>query len=152
MNPRKNRKRAIPNDVAIFVSHSMAVPKQIEMILKSQGKNHSYLAHILDKSESEISKWMCGTHNFTFKTISKIEDKLGESLIKCPYEYKWFGNSTIIDLNITANSNADMVNQFKNVKPEVINKHGKTITISLKSVSIQENDSTIAIPTDVYNN
>src|SRR5271166_1361593 len=135
MNPRKKRKRPIPNDVAIFVSHSMAIPKQIDMILKSQGKNRSYLAHILGKSESEISKWMSGTHNFTFKTISKIEDKLEDSIIKCPFEYAWGGSKTIVEFNITANSNTEIINQIINVKPEILSKGTKSMKISFTPVS-----------------
>lgn len=32
---------------------------------------------MLNKKESEISKWMRGTHNFTLDTISSIEQALG---------------------------------------------------------------------------
>ncbi|MCZ8286906.1 MAG: helix-turn-helix transcriptional regulator, partial [Bacteroidia bacterium] len=38
----------------------------------------------LGKSEAEISKWLSGTHNFTIRTLSKIEAELGESVITTP--------------------------------------------------------------------
>lgn len=85
-NPRKNRKRRIPNDVIRYVDHSISIAKQIDVILKSIDKNQLYLANLLGKSESEISKWMTGTHNFTLKTISKIEAVLNSTLILCPIE------------------------------------------------------------------
>ena len=141
MNPRKNRKRAIPNDVVIFVDHSMAIPKQIDMILKSQGKNHSYLAHLLGKRESEISKWMCGTHNFTLKTISKIEDKLGESLVKCPYEYSRV--SSTITFSISANSNADILSRCPIIKTEVLSIDKSSVNVSITPSLIQKNEPAI---------
>lgn len=126
--------------MVIFVDHSMAIPKQIDMILKNQGKNHSYLANILGKSESEISKWMCGTHNFTLKTISKIEDKLGESIIKCPYEYTI---SNIVTFSISANSNADILSKCPIVKTEVLGISKDCIKISLTPSQIQKDEPVI---------
>ncbi len=91
-NPRKNRTRAMQSGVIRYVDHSLAIAKQINLILKKLDKNQNDLAELLGKKESEISKWLRGTHNFTLKTISKIEDALGESIIICikdipPAEY-----------------------------------------------------------------
>jgi len=58
------------------------VADRICEILKEQGKDQKTLARSLGKSEAEISKWMRGTHNFTLKTLAKIEIVLGESLIE----------------------------------------------------------------------
>ncbi len=55
---------------------------RIHEILVAQGKEQKDLAVLLGKSESEISKWMTGTHNFTIKTLSKIESILGEKIIE----------------------------------------------------------------------
>lgn len=83
-NPRKNRTRPVENGVVRYVDHSLAIAKQINIILFKLGKNQAFLASELDKKESEVSKWLRGTHNFTLKTISKIEAVLGESIIICP--------------------------------------------------------------------
>ena len=40
------------------------------------------LAAMLNKKESERSKWMRGTHNFTIATISQIEKALGEPILQ----------------------------------------------------------------------
>jgi transcriptional regulator with XRE-family HTH domain len=85
---RKNRKREIPNDVVRYVDHAMSIAKQIDIFLRAKGINQADLAKKLGKKESQISKWMSGTHNFTFKTISKIESVLDEQLIFCPREIK----------------------------------------------------------------
>jgi transcriptional regulator with XRE-family HTH domain len=67
-------------DVNRFVDHSFDVVNKIHAILEKQGKTQRDLAALLGKSESEISKWMRGTHNFTLKSISKIESVLGEDI------------------------------------------------------------------------
>jgi hypothetical protein len=36
----------------------------------------------MEKSPSEVGKWLSGTHNFTIKTMAKIEHTLGEELIQ----------------------------------------------------------------------
>ncbi len=87
-SPRKKRTRQLESGVVRYVDHSLAIAKQINIILKKLDKNQAYLADKLGKKESEISKWLRGTHNFTLKTISKIEDVLGESIIVCPKDVK----------------------------------------------------------------
>lgn len=37
---------------------------------------------MLGKKESEISKWMRGTHNFTIDTITSIENALGTPILQ----------------------------------------------------------------------
>jgi transcriptional regulator with XRE-family HTH domain len=81
MNPRKNRTRPIELGVVSFVDHSIAIAKAIDAILKKQNKTQSDLAILLNKKESEISKWLQGSHNFTLKTISKIEEALNAHIL-----------------------------------------------------------------------
>ncbi|UPK72658.1 multiprotein-bridging factor 1 family protein [Chitinophaga filiformis] len=63
---------------------SLEVADRIHAILEKKGMSHKELAQALGKSESEISKWMRGTHNFTFETIAKINLALGTKLIQVP--------------------------------------------------------------------
>lgn len=76
------RRKKIPKEVDLFVKHSFDFVDRIHQILKEKGLEQKYLAKALGKSESEISKWMTGTHNFTFKTAAKIEAVLGESILQ----------------------------------------------------------------------
>jgi hypothetical protein len=39
----------------------------------------------MNKTEAEISKWLSGFHNFTIKTIAKIEAVLNDKVITTPY-------------------------------------------------------------------
>jgi transcriptional regulator with XRE-family HTH domain len=82
------RRKKIPKEVDLFVKHSFDFVDRIYQILKRQGKEQKDLAKALGKSESEISKWMTGTHNFTFKTAAKIEAVLGESVLQIKEEIK----------------------------------------------------------------
>ena len=75
------RIKKIPKDVDIFVQDSFDIVDRIHQILVDQGKEQKDLAAALGETESEISKWMTGTHNFTIKTLSKIAAVLGEPVI-----------------------------------------------------------------------
>lgn len=80
------RRKKISKDVDIFVKQSFEIVDRIHEILGKQGKEQKDLARALGKSESEISKWMTGTHNFTMNTLAKIQAVLGESIIQVPQE------------------------------------------------------------------
>lgn len=69
------------SDIDIYVDKSMETADRIHSILKRRNITQKQFAKKLGKSESEISKWLSGTHNFTYKTLSKIEFALGEEII-----------------------------------------------------------------------
>ena len=50
--------------------------------MEEKGLKQKDLANLLGKNESEISKWMRGTHNFTIETISSIESALGAPILQ----------------------------------------------------------------------
>jgi ribosome-binding protein aMBF1 (putative translation factor) len=80
-NPRlEARRKKISKDIDIFVEKSFDIADRIHDILKNKGIDQKEFAKRLGKSESEISKWMTGTHNFTFLTISLIESVLEEDI------------------------------------------------------------------------
>ena len=59
---------------------SFFIVDRISEILQSKGMTQKDLADLLGKKESEISKWMTGTHNFTIRSIAKIESALDVSI------------------------------------------------------------------------
>ena len=59
----------------------MDVAFEIYTVLQNKGIKAADLARLMGKSESEISKWMTGTHNFSMKTIQKIELALETKLL-----------------------------------------------------------------------
>lgn len=72
----------VSDEVKRFVDHSFDVVNKIHEILEKQGKTQRDLATLLGKNESEVSKWMQGTHNFTLKSLAKIESALNEKLFE----------------------------------------------------------------------
>ncbi len=70
----------------IFVKKSFDIADKIHHTLKSIGMTQKDLAKKLSKNESEISKWLSGQHNFTIKSIAKIEAVLNVELIHVDFE------------------------------------------------------------------
>lgn len=93
----------VSDDIKRYIDHSFDVVDQIHEILESQGKTQRDLATMLGKKESEISKWMRGTHNFTLKSISKIESALGESIILTPAKAKRLSATRMVVVAATIN-------------------------------------------------
>ncbi len=60
------------------------VADRIQAVLQQKGMSQKDLAVAMHKSESEISKWLSGTHNMELKTIVRIEDALGEDILAVP--------------------------------------------------------------------
>ena len=63
---------------------SVDVGAQIFEYMKESGINQRQLAERLGKRESEISKWLNGSHNFTIETIAKIEDTFDKDIVLVP--------------------------------------------------------------------
>jgi len=66
------------------VSKMLDVADRIHDLLRQRGMSQKDLAVALHKSESEISKWLSGTHNLELKTIIRIEEALGEDILMVP--------------------------------------------------------------------
>jgi transcriptional regulator with XRE-family HTH domain len=67
-----------------FIANSLNIAHQIISVMEQKGLRQKDLAAGLGKTEAEISRWLSGTHNFTIKTISKIQAILGEQIITTP--------------------------------------------------------------------
>ena len=75
------RRRKVNPEIRHKVDWSFKIVDRIHEILKEKGLKQQELALRLGKKESEISRWMRGTHNFTIDTLIAIEDALGEHII-----------------------------------------------------------------------
>ena len=72
----------LPKDSEIFVNKSVEISDRIEDLLIRKKLSQRQFASLMDKKESEISKWLSGTHNFTLKTLARIEAILNENIIE----------------------------------------------------------------------
>ncbi|WP_234988689.1 helix-turn-helix domain-containing protein [Hymenobacter daecheongensis] len=71
--PREEEKR--------FVDKSMQLSGLISAAMQRQRLTQKALADLLGKKESEVSRWLSGLHNFTLKTLTRLEAVLGEDLV-----------------------------------------------------------------------
>lgn len=76
------RRAKVSPEVRRRVDLSFLIVDRIHNILEEKGLKQKDLANLLGKNESEISKWMRGTHNFTIETISSIESALGAPILQ----------------------------------------------------------------------
>jgi len=104
-NPRlEARRKKIEKDIDIFVEKSFDIADKIHELLKKSGKGQKDLAIMLGKSESEISKWLTGTHNFTLRTLSSIESKLQQDVIVIAGKERYKEITKVIYINIKPSS------------------------------------------------
>lgn len=77
-------KNRIPPYKKRMIGISVDIGSQIHEYMNSDGINQRALAEKLGKKESEISKWLSGSHNFTIETIAKIEDVFDKKILLVP--------------------------------------------------------------------
>ena len=60
------------------IRHFLALDlaEHITQILRERRKSRRWLAQRLGKTDSEVSKWLSGTHNLTLDSIAKLSDAL----------------------------------------------------------------------------
>ncbi len=73
-----------PEDVKIFVDLYTNLQMRIAQILEDKQMTQKDLAGKLGKQPSEISKWLNGEHNFTLRSLAKLQAELGEVLLEVP--------------------------------------------------------------------
>ena len=72
----------ISPDVKKQLEISVSIANRVYDILEKKGMTQKDLAKLLGKTETEVSRWLSGTHNLTIATIAKISVVLGEDIIK----------------------------------------------------------------------
>ena len=72
----------IPADMRKQVDMSWAIADKIDELLKQRGLSQKEFAHLMGKTEPEVSRWVGGTHNFTLRTLAKTSTVLEEDVIK----------------------------------------------------------------------
>ena len=77
-------RRGITPEMKLQMEISVAVANRIYDILEAKGMTQKELALKLGKTETEVSRWLSGTHNLTLSTISKVSVALGEDIVIIP--------------------------------------------------------------------
>lgn len=73
-----------PDEVRIFVRKHSDIVVRVYELMREKGWTQKDLAGKLEKTPSEISKWLNGEHNFTLRSIAKLESELGAEIIYVP--------------------------------------------------------------------
>ena len=71
----------ISNEKLSEIRLSVEIVERIDSLMQKQHINQKQLAQQLGKNPSEINKWLSGTHNFTLKTITRLENLFGEPIL-----------------------------------------------------------------------
>lgn len=71
----------ISDEMKMQMEMSVAIANRIYDILESRGMTQKDFARLMGKSETEVSRWLSGTHNLTLATLSKISVALGTNII-----------------------------------------------------------------------
>lgn len=74
----------MPEESKIFVDKSVEIAHYIFQLMEQKGMKQKDLAAKLGKSEAEVSKWLAGMHNYTLRSIAKLEAALGAAIICTP--------------------------------------------------------------------
>ena len=61
---------------------SVKIANRIYEIMEERGMSQKDLARLLGKTETEVSRWLSGTHNMTMATIAKISAALDTDIIQ----------------------------------------------------------------------
>ena len=79
----------ISPEMKLQIELSVSIANRIYSILEAKGMSQKEFARLMGKTETEVSRWLSGTHNLTMATICKISAALGEDIISVsskPYE------------------------------------------------------------------
>ena len=71
----------VSEDVRLETDWSFAISDKIADALEEKGMTQKMFAKQIGKTETEVSRWLSGTHNFTLRTIAKISSVLGMNII-----------------------------------------------------------------------
>ena len=84
-----------PKEVEIFTKLYGDLVVRINQLIKEKGYTQKELAEKMDKKPSEISKWLSGDHNFTLRSIAKLEAELGETILYVPKTRTFHSTGTV---------------------------------------------------------
>ncbi len=129
--------KRIPRWKDIYFRLSMDIAQQIDDIIRKDGIKQAELAKKLGKHESEISKWLSGNHNFTLKTLAKLEDILEERIIFIANEFQEYLLKPKIQYTTNVTS-AEGIEIEKNYDIESKRLNKKTITIKNNAISLAD--------------
>ena len=81
-NPLMDKiRQSTPPEINLQVEMAVRIANRVYDILEERNMTQRDFAQLVGKSENEVSRWLCGTHNLTLATIAKMSVALGEDLL-----------------------------------------------------------------------
>lgn len=74
-------RRKTPPEIKKQVDLQVMIANRVYDLLEAKGMSQKDFAAKLGKTETEVSRWLCGTHNLTMATIAKMAVALEDDLI-----------------------------------------------------------------------
>lgn len=121
-----------PKEVKLMIDHSFAIVDRIDEIMRKKNISQRQLAEMLGKKESEVSKWMRGTHNFTIKTIAKLEAVLGEPIFQVAPK------TPVVHIINVLNDSSQQQWVVRGIKDTATLKGNYTLPTSYQSIMVNE--------------
>ena len=82
-------------EIERYIDINFAITEKVRIAMEKKGWRSMDLAKAMDKSPSEVSKWLTGMHNLTLKSLVKMEQALDIYLFQTEptkeYEYVYLG-------------------------------------------------------------
>ena len=79
----------ITPEMKVQMELSVGIANRIYEVLEERNMTQKDLAKVLGKTETEVSRWLSGTHNLTMATIAKISSALDVPIIQVTHEMKY---------------------------------------------------------------
>lgn len=74
-------RKSTPADTNKQVDLCVAIGNRVFELLQERNMKQRDFAKALGKTETEVSRWLSGTHNLTLATIAKMATVLGDDII-----------------------------------------------------------------------
>ncbi len=73
--------KSVPQEIKNEVDLEFDISSRIYDLMQSRGLSKSEFASSIGCRPSEVTKWLCGQHNFTIRTLAKLSAFFGEPLV-----------------------------------------------------------------------
>ncbi len=81
-------RKETPADTNKQVDLCVAIANRVFELLKERNMTQRDFAKALGKTETEVSRWLSGTHNLTLATIAKMATVLGDDIVTTTHSHR----------------------------------------------------------------
>ena len=131
----KDMSAKVSDEIRIFTEKYADLVVLINQILAEKGFTKKDLAETMNKHPSEIHRWLTGEHNFTIRSLCKLESELKTTLIEVPVRKTKYSEGSIIKAihwTLYSNSHTHIHTQIKGTTTHYSKEQWSTNNIEKK--------------------